>query len=436
MNVIIKRVFLRAFVIYFAVAMGVAYAGGAGQHSAKTLEDELGRFSGNKADMIDAYLQLHSQKWDGDASYTYQILSMSDAMLGRYDQAQKEMYSAFGTASTPVPPCPDDLGNGSFVQWLEAHAGKFNLVMVNEAHNQPLSRALVYQMLPVMRRLGFSILALEALPDTSTADWINQHGYVLDDAQYGFYLREPIEGEVVRRAKQLGFTVASYDVFSKHRDMDEAKNLALILKKHLGQKIFVVAGYDHIRRMDDRMAELLPKVYTKPFLSIDQLGKGNDVMRSVCSMKDESSINRDAATLASMRWKPGGRGTDVTVFRTGQYSLDRTSTKGSAWLTLGGDHWQYHFNINKECGTQGVCLVEARKADEPADAVPSDRYLALGNKDVVNLWLPDGNYVVTYRDAHGVVTRATSMRVHEGAQALTHSSSRDAKIFEGNRESQ
>lgn len=436
MIVMITRILFWAVVSCLAVAMGVAYAGDAAQHSSATLRDELKRFAGNKVGMIDAYLQLHSRHWDGDASYTYQILSMSDAMLGRYDQAQKEMYRAFGDASTPVPACPDNLGNGSFGQWLAAHAGKFNLVMVNEAHNQPLSRALVYQMLPVMRRLGFSILALEALPDTSTADWINRHGYVLDDAQYGFYLREPIEGEVVRRAKQLGFTLANYDVFSKHRELDEAKNLALILKKHPGQKVFVVAGYDHIRRMDDRMAALLPKTYSKPFLSIDQLGKGNDVMRSVCTLTGQSSANGDVSTLASTRWKPGGRGTDVTVFRTGEYSLERTGRKGSAWLTLGGNRWQYRFNTNKGCGKPGACLVEARNSDESANAVPADRYLALGSKHFVNLYLPDGNFVVTYRDALGVATRATAIRVHEGKRTLIDSSSTFTKTFEGDKESQ
>src|SRR6185437_13127075 len=116
-------------------------------------------------------------------------------------------------------------GVGSFGEWLRGHADKFDLVMVNEAHNQPLSRALVYQMLPIMRRLGFSILAMEALPDKATTDWINRHGYVPDEASYGYYLREPIDGEVIREAKRLGFTLANYDVFSDTREQDEARKL-------------------------------------------------------------------------------------------------------------------------------------------------------------------------------------------------------------------
>ncbi|KQZ79613.1 hypothetical protein ASD55_02660 [Rhodanobacter sp. Root561] len=416
MHVAVERVLFWATSCGLAIAMGAACAGGVGKPSSATLWDELKRFAGNKVDMLDAYEQLHSRRWEGSASNTYQLLSMSDAMLGRYDQAQQEMYSAFRNTASPLPPCPNDLGSGSFDQWLMTHAGKFDLVMINEAHNQPMSRALIYQMLPIMRRLGFSILALEALPDEATTAWINQHGYVPDEAHYGFYLREPIEGEVVRRAKRLGFTLASYDIFSKDRELDEARNLARILKEHPGQKVFVVAGYDHVRRMDGRMAELLPKLYGKPFLSIDQLGKGNDVMRSACAQDSALGANEGGATLASMRWKLDGRGTDVTVFRTGSYSLDRAAAKGSDWLSLGGDRWRRRFSTGEGCGKSRVCLVEARGAGQPADAVPVDRYLALEGEHFADLYLHSGNYVMTYRSASGAVMRTTSIAVHESSQ--------------------
>lgn len=413
MNRAISRVLFWTALCALAVATGGACAGELPKQAPATPWDELKRFAGSKTDMIDAYQQLHSRHWEDDASGTEQLLSMSDAMLGRYDQAQQEMYSAFHNAPSPVPPCPDDLGGGSFEQWLVAHAGKFDLVMINEAHNQPMSRALIYQMLPVMRRLGFSLLALEALPDDATTAWINQHGYVPEDADYGFYLREPIEAAVVRKARQLGFSLANYDVFSKQRERDEANNLARILKEHPGQKVLVVAGYDHIRRMDGRMAELLPKLYDKPFLSIDQLGRGNDVLRSVCASPRNPSADDAGATLASMRWRPGGRGTDVTVFRTGGYAPGRAAAEGSDWLSLGGERWHRRFGIDAACSESGACLIEARDAAEPANSVPVDRYLALAGERFADLYLGSGNYVMTYRNASGEVIRTTTITVHE-----------------------
>jgi hypothetical protein len=417
MNVTAKHILCLMLFPCLLAGMGVsnATAGGAvNRHPATTLWDEMKRFAGNKADMIDAYQQLHVRNWGGDTSSTDQMLAMSDAMLGRYDQAQQEMDAAFNTKPSPPSSCPAQLGAGSFGEWLTEHAGKFDLVMVNEAHNQPVSRALVYQMLPVMRRLGFSILALEALPDKATTDRINRDGYVLDEASYGYYLREPVEGEVVREARRLGFILANYDEFSDAREQDEAKNLAHILKAHPGRKVFVVAGYDHIRRMDGRMAELLQVFYGKPFLSIDQLGKRNDVMRSVCKPAGSSSHDEKQGALASMRWMSGGRETDITVWRTKADDLSRAASEGNEWLSLGGVRWRYSFNTLDGCGKPGVCLVEARYADEPANAVPADRYLALGSDPFTNLYLRDGRYVVTYSNARGVAVRSMSIAVSEG----------------------
>lgn len=417
MNVIPKKAFCLALLPCLLVGLGVSNtaADGAGeQHPAMTLWDELKRLAGNKADMVDAYRQLHARDWGSDTSSTAQMLSMSDAMLGRYEQAQQEMDAAFSTKPSPPASCLAQLGPGSFGEWLVEHAGKFDLVMVNEAHNQPVSRALVYQMLPVMRRLGFSILALEALPDGATTDWINRHGYVQDEASYGYYLREPIEGEIVREAKRLGFTLANYDVFSHDREEDEADNLARILKEHPDQKVFVVAGYDHVRRLDGRMAELLPGFYGKPFLSIDQLGKGNDVMNDVCTLGSSSGHDVKPRILASMRWMPGGRGTDITVWRTEADDLSRAAKAGDEWLSLGGERWRYRFDTIEGCGKSGICLVEARYANEPADAVPADRYLALDSESFADLYLRNGRYVVTYRDAHGMVARSMPVSVQGG----------------------
>lgn len=382
--------------------------------SATTLWDELGRFSGDKAAMVDAYVQLQSRPWDGAASGNLQLLSMSSAMVGRYAQARQEMDRAFGRVPPPVGECAEDLAESSFESWLADHAGTVDLVIVNEAHNQPLSRTLVYQMLPVMRQLGFSVLALEALPDEATTAWINHHGYVPEEEAYGFYLREPIEAEIVREAKRLGFTLVNYDdITSKERELAQARNLARIVAENPRGKVFVVAGYDHGRRVDGRMAQRLPELYEQPFLSIDQLGAGNNVMRNICTPRDALVEPVAAGSLASMRWKSGGRGTDVTVVRAGDYALDRAPSTDNAWLTLGGLRWHYRFDSKPACAST-PCLAEARYAAEPADAAPADRYLVWGQERFADLYLRDGQYVVSYRNAAGEVVLSTEMTAKQG----------------------
>lgn len=165
------------------------------------------------------------------------------------------------------------------------------------------------------------------------------------------------------------------------------------------------------------MAERFPKLYDKPFLSIDQLGMGktNDVMRDVCLSADSSGFGRDAGTLTSMRWVHGGRGADVTVVRTGTYVLDRAAATGNEWLSLGGDRWRYQFPPDKTCGgPDSVCLVEARYASESVNAVPADRYLILAGEHAAILYLRDGQYAMTYRNIHGAVTRSDSVTVRGG----------------------
>lgn len=384
------------------------------------LLDELRRFAGPEPELVPAYLRLHTAKWPGSHSVTEQMLSMSDAMVGRYDQAQREMDDAFGAQAIAQARCPASLGKGTLEAWLAAHAGRLDLVMTHEAHNQPISRVLIYQMLPVMKKLGFSILALEALPDDGLTETINRQGYVLDQAAYGYYLREPIEAEIIRRAKRLGFTLARYDDFSPgNRESHQAANLLRLLKENPGKKVFVVAGYDHIRRADGRMAELLATKYQRPFLSIGQLGldDGNDARRGLCLPMAAKKTAPGPSRLASVRWIQGGRGTDITAFRVGAFSLDRTAPAGAAWLSLGGERRGYSIAPGAACGHAGACLVEARYADEPADAVPADRYLLLATEKVAELYLKDGRYVLSYRDATGALKASEQVVVSGGELA-------------------
>lgn len=413
-------------VLVLAMHPAVATSGGHGHGaiaqqfaSQDPLWDELKRFAASPGSRVPAYLRLHAGQWSQPLAYTRQMLSMSDAMLGRYAQAEAEMVQAFGGKPVLPEPCPADLGSDSLEAWLTEHAGQVDLVMTHEAHNQPISRALVYQMLPVMRRLGFSILALEALPDDATTEAINRDGYVRDRATYGYYLREPIEGEIIRRARKLGFTLARYDDFSEgDRELHQATHLAQLLRSNRGKKVFVVAGYDHIRRIDGRMAQRLPTMYPERFLSIGQLGagQGNDAMHGLCSPRTAapSGSEGSSSTLSSVRWMPGGRGTDITAFRVGRFSLDRATPDGAAWLSLGGERSRYRFDTAKACGRSSACLIEARYADEPADAVPADRYLALGKESAAFLYLKDGRYVITYRDHSGKQQRSETVVLQAG----------------------
>jgi hypothetical protein len=400
------------------VATATATAIAATKPAPESLQATLNRVVSEKDQLVPAWLQLHVTRWPDDSSYVGQMLATVDAMVGRYAQARQEFDRALGL-TRPVPgECPGASGRGGFATWLSKHAAAVDLVMINEAHTEPSTRALVYQMLPLLRRQGYTVLAMEALYDRDIARSIDARGYPLDDKAAFYYLREPIEGEVLREAKRLGFQLASYEKFDTNerepREAGQAANLAAILKAHPGSKVFVVAGHAHVYRQDGRMAQRLAEVYPRPFLSIDQLGAGEAPVVDRCG---PAPAGPQAGSLASMTWKPGDHGTDITVVRTRAYALERGAA-GSDWLTLGGARSRHRVGT-AACGRHaGACLVEARYADEQPDAVPADRYLARQDETHADLYLRDGRYVLSYRDATGSLKKTQNVAVVHGVLSI------------------
>ena len=118
------------------------------------------------------------------------------------------------------------------------------VVMFNEEHTQPRGRWLVGQLLAALYKQGFRYLALEALEAADSAG-LRQRGYPVVSS--GFYTNEPHFGNLIRRARQLGFRLVAYDAMSDERERDEARNLlAATLGPHPQARVVVLAGHGHI----------------------------------------------------------------------------------------------------------------------------------------------------------------------------------------------
>ncbi|MCZ0211863.1 hypothetical protein OZK63_41635, partial [Streptomyces sp. UMAF16] len=65
--------------------------------------------------------------------------------------------------------------------------------------------------------------------------------------QTGYYTSEPVCGELVRKALQMGFTLLPYEdenanrLSNNQRDSMQAVHLAQFMKKHPSEKIVVLA---------------------------------------------------------------------------------------------------------------------------------------------------------------------------------------------------
>jgi len=148
------------------------------------------------------------------------------------------------------------------------------VIMFNESHNKPLHRAFVANMLEDLYALGFRYLAMETLNQFTNASLRTVN--ILT----GHYTCEPIAGELVRKALNMGFALVAYEDSSvKHtvnqREYAQAENINKILQKDPNAKILVLAGDKHIEEgaiTDDRipMAAYFKIVSGLDPLTIDQ----------------------------------------------------------------------------------------------------------------------------------------------------------------------
>lgn len=136
--------------------------------------------------------------------------------------------------------------NVNAIDKIKSLASQNKVVMLNECHWCPGHRIMAQKLLQPLKELGYNYLAIEAVAENEDS-LINENSYPLKSS--GYYTKEPYFGLFIRKAKELGYTVISYDYgFSSNNEREEkqAANLAEIHKKDTEAKIFVFAGFAHI----------------------------------------------------------------------------------------------------------------------------------------------------------------------------------------------
>lgn len=367
-------------------------------------QEAFGKITKDEGEALVEYQTLRSLygRMEGkEKSQAAQLLSMTDAMFGRYQDAEEHYYAAFSAGRRPVS-CPAaGVTPEPALVAIRRLIADSKIVMINESHSMVITRAFLYETLPVLRALGFKYLAMEALAPAS--DELVQtrpmkalqdialpsRAYPLDQSWAGFYLREPIYAELVREAVAQGFTLVAYETLqAKSRDEREegqASALARLVASHPPAKIAVIAGYSHIWKADGWMAERLQNQINGKVLSIDQISGmlGCDQPPKTNSLEPYILMGSDGKGWAS---KPNR--VDVTV-------LHRVRKDGraapSGWLTLGGRRRGVAPDT-AACGDAWPCLVSAVYAGEDEEAVPADRVLLESAGDPSLMFLKPGTY--------------------------------------------
>lgn len=134
------------------------------------------------------------------------------------------------------------------VDEIDSIAHKHQVIMFNESHIDPRGRLFLTNLLPTLKAAGFTYLFLEGLRE----DDINERGFPLQTS--GFYTCEPMFGNLLRKAIQLGFKLIPYDCYNApcngiaEREQHQATSIYETLKNNPQAKAVVFAGHGHINK--------------------------------------------------------------------------------------------------------------------------------------------------------------------------------------------
>ncbi|MDZ4794759.1 MAG: hypothetical protein SGI83_10815 [Bacteroidota bacterium] len=185
------------------------------------------------------------------------------AFAGDYSMATSYTTKGFDTLSAAaIASIADTVSKLKNIQSVPAkkaiisNATHYSVIMINESHAKPIHRAFTYSLLEDLYKEGYRYLAMEAFNNYSNK--------CLDSVNIftGYYTYEPVAGELVRKALELGYQLIAYEdtLATTHnksqRDSIQAENIYSVLKKNPSAKILVHAGYSHIS--EEKIGDYIP----------------------------------------------------------------------------------------------------------------------------------------------------------------------------------
>lgn len=329
---------------------------------------------------------------------------------GREDLVERFDPRAFRNKTCPVRP-------GEPIEALSDAAEEARIVIVNEAHDQPLHRW-------VIRELGlalagrFDVLAAETFVDEALVE--RPKGRIGDEL--GSYSDEPIFGRELRSLDDAGYRFVAYEIRPDQRAPQDAPTVEQVLTREEAQaenliaavlavdpeaRILVHVGYSHaletaVSNFEREVEWFAARVKRKT--GIDPL----TISQTHCSL-DEGE--RGAGNAFDGLRLADGTG---AVERPGAIDVFiahpplRYEAGRPAWRRAIGDIDvpvpEAFLDANERV------VVEARAPDDPADEVPVDRLLLYPGESLP-LLLPPGRWRLTGWRQDGLIAEAVDVTV-------------------------
>jgi hypothetical protein len=342
-----------------------------------------------------------------------QYLSWFQTFVGGYDDAR----ASFSLAQVAQPDDASAPTSAGFHAVLASGAilklaHERQAVFFNEAHSVPVTRTLTVELLADLRAQGFDWFAAETLSPSAAKNL--ERGY--PSAESGFYINEPIYGEMVRAALRLGYHVVAYDAEDGDSDARERAGAQIlydkVFKHDPAARLVVNAGFSHIQKSGTHLGGKSMAEVFRAISGIDPLSIEQTMMIEHARSADDHPYYRAAmaaahpqtpfvyATPAGSLWtlKPGRY--DVSVFFPPQTSIDGRPD----WVSLHGRRQPYALT-DADCLQRFPCLIQAHYAAEGDDAVAADR-VVFEAASRSRLYLYPGGYRISALDRAGKIISA------------------------------
>jgi hypothetical protein len=296
------------------------------------------------------------------------------------------------------------------------------VVMIDESFSKPLHRAFTMSLLADFYRQGFRYLAMEMLNN------FPNHSLSKVNMLSGYYVGEPVAGELVRTALGMGFTLVSYEDTAavvhtpRERDSIQAQHLSDIVRQDSTAKILVYASFPHISKKQEGAFVPMALAFWQQSgidpLTIDQT-----------DMTEESNFGYGRVIYQAYTTKFTLAGPSIALLNNGPVNVtDKdlydltvihppTTYKDGrpTWLSFGG----LRLPTYVKAPATGVFFVQAYYQQEidhndgtPWELVPADQTYITCGKDRYLLYLQKGKYKIFFRDINYRISNTLSIDVN------------------------
>ena len=267
------------------------------------------------------------------------------------------------------------------------------VVMINENHYMPHHRIFEEIILDSLYNYGFRYLAMEAIFENDAV--LNSRGFATTHT--GFYPREPMMANLIRKAIEKGYYVFGYDDFTSDREKNQVLN---IYRKTIAEdslsKVLVLAGFQHIDETEGTKNWMAREFFL--LTGIDPL-----------TINQQKFVTEDAFLMVLDTTTLKNRGVTCDIFVANNINYEFFATKS--------DYKDYNITIPAEIAEEVqtnplyrdkpfLLMVSIFKADEyqkDKTAIPVYNHVLNNDLTDFSIKLPYSNYYYQIRNRYGDV---------------------------------